>query len=193
MTLQPGDILAFYGTDWTSRCIEWGTWGPSHVGILCDYRGSPVLVESTTLCDQPCLVTGKTIRGVQAHLAEDRIATYRGRVLHYALTDECRLSSDESTLLTRILLKHWIGRPYDLAGALVSGTNFLKFSHWVPYPDLGSVFCSKLVARLYMRLNRLNWDDPGRYSPAYLIRTLRRTGVIEWPEVVRAGARACAA
>lgn len=193
MNLQPGDILAFYGTDWTSRCIEWGTWGPSHVGILCDYRGGSVLVESTTLCDLPCIVTGKKISGVQAHAAEERIAGYRGRVLHYPMTDECRLSSDESSLLTRILLKHWIGRPYDLAGALVSGTNLLKFSHLIPYPDLGSVFCSKLVARIYMRLNRLNWDDPGRYSPAYLIRKLRRTGVIDLPEEMNASVQRLAA
>jgi hypothetical protein len=51
---EPGDLLLFYGRDLTSRMIELATRGPSHIGIVLPiYSRGLLLVESTTLCDQP--------------------------------------------------------------------------------------------------------------------------------------------
>src|SRR6185436_10032410 len=37
MHFEPGDLLLFYGRDFSSRVIEWATRGPSHVGIVCPH------------------------------------------------------------------------------------------------------------------------------------------------------------
>lgn len=173
-----GDVIAFYGRDLTSRIIELATLGPSHVGIVADMQGRKMLVEATTMCPWPCAVMGERIDGVQAHILEERIDTYPGSVWCHRLDPHWSLSTDESDLLTRILT-HWIGTRYDLRGAVWSGTRILKWSRILPYSDLGSLFCSELLAAVLMRLGRLPVGNPGRYNPAGLIRTLQRACVYQ--------------
>ena len=183
--LQPGDVVAFYGRDLMSRAISLATWGPSHVAIAFRAEdGRLLLGESTTLCPWPCEIKGLIKNGVQAHDPTQRIELYRGRVEVYRLAPECRLSSLDASLLAVMLECYWIGEPYDLGGAILSGTRLAKFFRFWPYPDRGSVFCSALVARLLMRLNRMNWADPEWFNPANLVRTLRRTGVYDPPVVL---------
>ncbi len=89
----PGDLLFFSGRGFISAvikaftCWPWDWFRPSwrcvsHVGICAAYNGELYLFESTTLCDQPCAITGKKRAGVQAHKPEDRIASYDGHVFH---------------------------------------------------------------------------------------------------------------
>lgn len=177
---QPGDLLAFYGRDLVSRVIELATCGPSHVGIVCD-MGGPMLVESTTLCELPCAVTGECLAGVQAHRPWDRIGNYVGRVVHVPLSPVWRLSRSESEFLTAMLAQHWIGKPYELAGAILSGTRLLKWSRLLPYPDGSSAFCSHLVAACLQRLGRMPLRRASAFNPASLIRLERRLGVYERP------------
>ncbi|WP_437188459.1 hypothetical protein SH668x_001906 [Planctomicrobium sp. SH668] len=188
---QPGDIAACHGTDWTGRIIRWGTaslfppWqlslGPSHVAILCRWRGEMIWAESTTLCSTPCLVRNIPTEGAQAHWPEERVSDYLemgGRVDVYRLTHFQRLTPAESQLLTRLLLDEFIepGVSYDLGGALLSGTRVFQYSKFFPGANLEQLFCSELVAAVVMRLNRMNHANPSRYHPARLLRELIRIG-----------------
>jgi hypothetical protein len=181
---EAGDILIFFGTDWSSRIIELATRGPSHVGIVSreDDRGL-LLYESTTLCDLPDRLTGRTCAGVQAHEPEERVRNYCGRVSRLRLAPAWRLNRYEAQLLGQ-MLRHVHGAEYDLCGALLSGTRLFKWTSLMPYPDLGSLFCSELCAAVLMRLGRLPLSNPSAYHPAALVRKLRRCGVYQPPEVL---------
>jgi hypothetical protein len=203
MHFEPGDLITFYGRDLTSRVIEWATRGPSHVGIVCPHALEsslqaasdnhddssqtrlkpalqPLLFESTTLCDEPCALAGRRVVGVQAHDPRSRIATYPGRVALVRLTPAWRLSLHEVSKLQEWLLAV-ASEPYDLPGALLSGTRLFKWTSLMPYPDLGSLFCSELCAAALMRLYRMPLANPSLYNPASLVRELRRCGTYGAP------------
>lgn len=187
MQFQAGDILACYGAGWESNVIRWATWGPSHVGIVApispDAPNNLVLFESTTLCSHRCLITGEQWNGVQAQRITDRIKDYGGKVQRLSLMPAWELSKDESCLLSHILTKHYVGLPYDMEEALISGTRILKWSSFLPYPN-GHLFCSELVSFCLMRLCRMGHDNPARFNPASMIRRLRREGKYGKPEWV---------
>jgi len=143
-----------------------------------------LLFESTTLCDQPCALTGRRIAGVQAHDPATRIDSYPGKVALLRLMPAWRLSAHEIGLLHRWLM-HVACEPYDLCGALLSGTRLFKWTALMPYPDLGSLFCSELCAAALMRLHRLPLTNPSLYNPASLVRELRRCGTYGAPREVR--------
>lgn len=182
---QAGDLLIFFGTDWTSRAIELATRGPSHVGIISrNDEHQRLLYESTTLCDLPDELTGRPCAGVQAHEPDERVNTYRGRVARLRLAPAWQLNRYEADLLQR-MLQHVHGISYDLRGALLSGTRLFKWTDLMPYPDLGSLFCSELCAAVLMRLGRLPLSNPSAYHPAALVRKVRRCGVYQPPEYLR--------
>lgn len=196
MHFEPGDLLVFYGRDFTSRVIEWATRGPSHVGIVCPHplaaqpagsTPSMLLFESTTLCEEPCLLTGRRIEGVQAHDPVSRIAGYPGKVARVRLTPAWRLNVREIGILHDWLL-HVASEPYDLRGALLSGTRLFKWTALMPYPDLDSLFCSELCAAALMRLYRVPLANPSLYNPASLVRILRRCGTYAAPQLVKGSA-----
>jgi hypothetical protein len=191
----PGDLLACYGTGFTAKAISLGTAsllaprrlriGPSHVAIICEHHGTPVWVESTTLCPHACVIRQRQVSGCQAHLPEMRIQDYvrsGGRVDLYRLSPVDRLSTAESQLLTRILVRHMIGREvgYDLGGALLSGTRLFKRTRLLPGADLNELFCSELAAKVLMRLGRLNRANPTKFNPACLLRELVRQGTYQF-------------
>lgn len=182
---EAGDLLIFFGTDWSSRVIELATRGPSHVGILSRHNDrGPLLFESTTLCDLPDELTGKRCAGVQAHAPDERVKRYRGCVMRLQLAPAWRLNRYEADLLSR-MLRHVHGEHYDLRGALLSGTRLFKWTSLMPYPDLESLFCSELCAALLMRLGRMPLSNPSAYHPAALVRKLRRCGVYLPPQTLK--------
>lgn len=200
MDFLPGDIAACYGADWTGRCISFGTAsafgpaklriGPSHVAILCEHAGDLAWVESTTLCDSPCLIRGQPVAGAQSHRPRDRISEYvqsNGKVDIYRLTPINRLSNLESELLSAILIDHFVksGKHYDLHGALLSGTRTFQLSRLFPGANLEELFCSELVAAVAMRLNRMNHSNPTRFNPARLLRQLVRSGKYAYLQSLR--------
>lgn len=191
MRLKPGDIVACYGADWTSRLISFGTsslfgprklrFGPSHVAIICEHAGDTAWIESTTLCKTPCLIRGKAVSGAQAHRPRDRIHDYLsngGEIDLYRLTPINSLSQAESELLAAILINHFVipGTNYDVAGAILSGTKAFQLTRLFPGANLDELFCSELVAAVAMRLNRLNHSNPTRFNPARLLRQLVTSG-----------------
>jgi hypothetical protein len=189
---RAGDLVPFYGREWKSRVIEWGTRGPSHIGIILEAAGRLLLYESTTLCDLACELTGKLVRGVQAHTPEKRIAAYDG--LAFRMPLRVPLSAEETNRLTNTALRDFPpGTPYDLAGALASGP---RLKHWrwlLPYPDLGSMFCSGLCARLLQCVNRMNWHNPTCFSPGDLVRNQLWAAVHGKPESLAWASEAAAA
>ena len=192
---EPLDIAACYGTDPTSRAISWMTAspfaprrlrrGPSHVAVVCHVEGLPVWIESTTLCRHRCLVRHEKVAGCQVHPVETRINDYvtaGGHVDLYRLSPVDRLSKIESNLLSRILIRHFVGRnvTYDVGGALLSGTRLFKHTRLLPSADLNQLFCSELAAKVLMRLGRLNRDNPTKYNPGTLLRQLVREGTMQF-------------
>ena len=186
--------MACYSHDTIGRGIRWATcspfgprelrWPPSHVAIICDapeVDDEPVWVESTTQCEHPCLVRGETVSGVQVHRPAERIRDYEqcgGRVELFRLTEINTFSSKESRLLSRILIDHFArrGLQYDYTGALFSGTRVFPWTRLFPAVDLHSMFCSKMVAAVLMRLNRMNHENPTLFNPGRLLRRLVHTG-----------------
>jgi hypothetical protein len=142
-----------------------------------------LLFESTTLCDAPCALTGKRRAGVQAHDPAARVAGYEGRVALLRLMPAWRLNNSETALLHKWLM-HVASEPYDLCGALLSGTRLFKWTALMPYPDLGSLFCSELCAAALMRLYRMPLANPSLYNPASLVRELRRCGTYGAPRAI---------
>lgn len=174
--MEIGTVVAFWGTDWLSRLISWSTWGPSHVGIIAELNGQLVLFESTTLCKTPCLIQGKCVSGVQAQNIEDRVKQYRGgSVKYYPLHSHLNLNETESTKMSNFLISQ-IGKEYDKKAAVLSASHILKY---FPNPDLDTIFCSALVARALMISGRMPWANPETYSPASLLRTLKKSAILK--------------
>lgn len=203
---QPLDIAACYGTGFTAHAIRWGTasllaprrlrCGPSHVALCCAFHSRMLWVESTTLCPHPCVILRRPVSGCQAHLPELRIQDYvatGGHVDLYRLSPIEQLSQDESDLLTRILVRHFIGQEvsYDLGGALLSGTRLFKRTRLLPSADLNELFCSELVAAVCMRLGRMNRSNPTRFHPAGLLRELVRQGTVQFEHSFTGRSLAC--
>ena len=179
---QPGDLMLFWGSGWISRAIEIATNGPSHVGIVAPAEDTRLLLwESTTLCQEPCEIVEKWVSGMQAHCPERRLARYGGTVARMRLLPAWQLEWPEASLMGRSL-RALIGCGYDTPGALLSGTKVIRFSRLMPYPDLGSLFCSEACAHVLMRVNRMPLSNPSAFSPARLVRRLLRCGTYSRPE-----------
>lgn len=207
MDFLPGDIAACYGTDWTAHAIRLGTaspllaprglkFGPSHVAILCQHDGRMLWAESTTLCKHPCKVRNEVRNGCQAHEPAERIADYvdaGGSVEVWRLDPIQSLSLDESELLSRIIVRYFIlaDITYDMRGAMLSGTRLLKRLWFLFGARVDEVFCSELIAHLLMRLHRMNIDNPTKYNPASLLRTLVWTGMYRRVATYRKEVAAC--
>jgi hypothetical protein len=191
--LHPGDLFACYGRDFVSRAVSLATFfpwappglrvGPSHVAIVAEHGGELLWIESTTLAHRPCCIQRLTVAGVQAHSPADRVNDYLaegGAVELFRLVEIESLARTEAALLSHILVDHFLraSLPYDLRGALLSGTRVFQWSRLFPGADLQQLFCSELVAAVYMRLGRLPRGNPTRYNPARLLRAIVRHGTI---------------
>lgn len=185
---RAGDVLAFRGRDFVSRVIQVGTYvttgpwfplrlPPSHVGIILPLHGEMRLVESTTMSRRRCLERFELHDGVQVQRPLERIGDYGGACEVWRLAPMWSLSTWEADLLSRIVLDYYIrdGKVgYDMLRATLSGTRWLRL---FDNPDPYKAFCSELCYALLARANRLPQDDPARYNPARLIRTMIRCGI----------------
>lgn len=176
--LHTGDVIACWGTDRVSRVISLMTcsllpplrfaWAPSHVAII-HREGStdPQWYESTTMVG--------TTRGAQDHCPRERWQAYGGRCVvlrpTVVLDGEQR---DRMGIALRQMVRE--GVPYDMAGAILSGTRFLRY--FVPASG-ERLFCSELVARTLMVAQLMNWSSPAGYSPGRLCRELVSSGAFE--------------
>lgn len=198
-TLVSGDIIACYGTDAVSRMISLGTSSllaprgtriaPSHVAIIADFDGSPLWCESTMLSERQCLLSHRLVRGVQVHPPEGRIRDYvdrGGRVVVFRLSPIDTLTAEEGAMITQMIRGFVsVQATYDTIGALISGTRIFKrtrivplLSHWLRI-DLDALFCSEMIAAILQRIGRMNRDNPTKFSPASLVRTVVNQGTYQ--------------
>lgn len=185
--LEPGDVVACWGTDWLSRRISLITsimggcryWAPSHVAIIGTYNGQTAWYESTTQCLHPCLCCGELSKsGLQVHPPHYRLNDYLhsgGKVRVYRPSDFDALCLDIDKLneLLRLALEKHL--TYSYKGAAISGTNFLRRSRFIPDVDYKDVFCSEFVSLILRTLGLMDRGDI-RINPGAMIRQLTFPG-----------------
>jgi hypothetical protein len=187
-----GDIVACYGTGVLSRAISLGTAsafappglriGPSHVAMIVTHEGELRWAESTTLATRPCLIRDARVKGWQLHPIVDRVADYLdagGRCELYRLHPFYRLHVGEIEAFREASVDYWtehVAR-YDAPTALFSGSRIVRLLKLYKPADLNALFCSEYCAAVLRRIGRLPADaNPGRYSPARLLRELVKAG-----------------
>jgi hypothetical protein len=187
MAIRSGDLISFVGRDRVAAAIQLGSLGfplvtPHHVGIVCTIHGSPVIYEAMGYSGTrgPCLRSGAVTDGFQAHLLDDVLETVTDQAIyHHPL--RCELYPHEEDRLG-YFLDSLIGRPYDKLGAVRSGGTLLRLLQLFIRPEnLNGLFCSESVAAALVEIGRFQTKSAGAWNPAALVRTLRRSGVIEAP------------
>lgn len=197
MNVKPGDLFAFAGRGLVSSAIKVFTCSRySHVAGVANVErrhfepfwpskfdrdrlnrtwvDGLCLIESTTLTDSPCLLTGLQVGGVQVQSIERRIESYDGSVWHLPLSEEWMLDPHESDLLTYYLLAK-VGRPYPKYEWGFAGGNIVK--HWLFHPEnFNYVFCSQLWCGALERVNRHEQVNASKVNPGQLIRRLVDVG-----------------
>jgi len=187
--LRAGDLIGFSSFSLAGAAINLGTWGVpfsglSHVAIIVPHPDLPrrlALCESTSQCDEPCLVAGKAVSGVQWHEPASRIAGYRGRAWLYPLRRT--LGPKDESRLARFCLS-CTGVSYDAIGALRArdlplGWLERRLGFW--RENLHALFCSELCAAALR--SAAVWDPPdvSGWSPNRLCRALLDIGVVSPP------------
>lgn len=145
------------------------------------WQRRPVLIESTTLCPDDCLLAGRRVDGVQAHEPCERIEHYiaaGGRVWLYRPVDDWAPDPEQSELLTRFLLRH-LGDSYDYRQAIASADRLMRRFWWFQPANLHSVFCSELWDAALQQIRLLAPEDYSVVSPARLVRELTKIGRYE--------------
>jgi len=181
---KPGDIIAFSGFGRLSNCINLATygiphWNISHVGIVAHAYDRLFLFESTMQSCLPCAITGKFIRGAQAHRINEVTDSYNGRIWHYPLYRE--LYYHEEARLEDFLLDT-IGTPYDEMGAFRSaGIGLSWIESCFREENLSSIFCSEWCIASLSIIGIYPTDNVSRWNPNKLCRTLRRNGILHKP------------
>lgn len=175
---RSGDILAFGGRGLFSRAIRVVTFSRyTHVAIICERAGVPLLFESTKLSDLPCVLCGRPTKGVQAVLPTQRIAAYDGAVWQLRLRRP--LEDYEIARLLGFLVSQdhvsygQIGRA-SLLGRLLRRSE--NWQHW---------FCSKIVIaalqelRSYSVLEHPRYSHPSAWSPKDVVKRLTAWRIYE--------------
>ena len=170
---NPGDILGFSGSCFTSDLVNiatygWPRWDLSHVAILATYKNKLFIFESTTLDTEPCEITGKKIAGVQAHNLDKTIKEYEGKVYHYPLT---KLIDDEQNKKLSEFLFDMLGISYNMIGAFrAGGVGFSHIEGILHKENLHSIFCSELCAAAHREIGILETVNAAHFNPNHLVR-----------------------
>jgi len=141
----------------------------SHVGIIASdphkIRNRLLMFESTTLNEVPCSLSGKVVRGVQAHVPWIRCEQYNGRILVASL--KIPLMDDKAMALGDWLYAQ-VGQSYNYFGAALSGTRFLRH-WWKPLHGKLHAFCSELVMLALKRVDIIGTNKrASRLNPRQL-------------------------
>lgn len=172
----PGDVLAFSGRGPVAWLIHLATLSRyAHVAIVAEHGGRPLLFESTTLADSPCIIQGERVSGPQAHNAHARIASAGCRV--WLAKPYWPLVPWESAMLTQWLLAQ-LGKGYDYREAAVSASRVLKR---VKTGTDSLWYCSEMLVAAFQSIRRIAPPpqlqgpvDPSDYSPRRAMHALTR-------------------
>lgn len=182
--MKPGDVIGFSGRSWVSAAINIGTygipfWGISHVGIMAKASDERLLLFESSEDDIPCAISGERLVGTQAHVLDDVLKVYRGKVYHYPLYRLLYLNEDAR--LTRFLMET-IHTPYDLMGAFrAAGVGISWIESLFRSQDLSMIFCSEWVASAFSMIGVFPTSNASRWNPNRLIRHLRWNDVLFKP------------
>jgi hypothetical protein len=193
--LQPLDIIACYNPDRRSRFASWlnGSFcceislikAPSHLAVICMHEGKPLLIESSSATDSPCVITEESAPGCRAQFAYKRIPQYLRSnvgVRLFRLNAMDSLSSAESELLTKILLDHFVREKLDWKQGTPKLTDMWATSGDMMRTtlDKNAAFSTSMIAKILIRLGRLSHANPVSYSPRLLLRQLYDNGTIRF-------------
>jgi hypothetical protein len=180
--LKAGDVIGFSGVAFESDIINLFTYGIprrdlSHIAIIAPGpTGKLLLWEANENAVSPCEITGKLTKGVQAHDPATRIDGYDGRAFYYELSRS--LYPHETLRLKQRLLSD-LEKAYDKDGAIRAGGIIFSAIESVLFkPDYSSFFCSELVVNKLSEIGVFSTSHASKYSPNYLVRELRRHGIV---------------
>jgi hypothetical protein len=164
-----GDVWLFRGRSLGDRAIQTVTNSPvNHVGMVVALDDLPPLLWHAELGRSlPDVWTGKRQRGVQLHLLDQAVTTWRERYGQRSWVRQLEGSIErrhEDRLME--IIDRFDGRPFPttphLAAQWVNGR--LRRSS-----SLESIYCAELVAATYQHMGLLprrrpaSWYDPGRF------------------------------
>jgi len=186
--LRAGDLIGFSSFSIAGAAINLGTWGIpfwdlSHVAIVVPHPfvpGSLALCESTSECDEDCLVAGCRVSGVQWHEVGPRVTAYLGRAWLYRL----RRQTDKQPQRLAVYCNDCGGLSYDAIGAWRARDLPLSWIErrlgWWP-ENLHALFCSELAAAAWRAAGLWDPPDASAWSPNRLCRTAVDTGLCGRP------------
>jgi len=172
--VRPGDMIGFSHCGCTGCWINlatWGIpgWGLSHVAIVGRHPvgGYPVLYESLSSIDKPCLIQQRIVSGLQCQSLERRVHRCCGRIWHYPLS--VPLADTQQEVLHNLCMA-WMGTKYDELGAFRSRELSIIEQMILRPPDVSSLFCSEWVAMVYRKLRILPITNVSDFNPNRLAR-----------------------
>lgn len=169
---KAGDLLFFSACTKLGILINLGTigipgFGLSHAAILACHPSrpgtQPLVFESTMTYNEPCVIQGRNIDGVQAHYLFPRVRNYPGKVWLYPLA--VPLTEEQSARLSQFCFVS-LGTSYDKDGAVRSRFLGLGWLGRLLYnrEDLTSLFCSEFQVSCLNRL-RLTSQNASGFNP----------------------------
>jgi hypothetical protein len=168
-TAATGDIWLFRGRSLADRAIQTVTNSPvNHVGMVVALDDLPPLLWHAELGRSlPDVWTGKRQRGVQLHLLDEAVTTWRDRYGQRAWTRtlEGELERIHEDRLMRVI-ERLDGREFPSTAGLAR--------QWLTgrirrQSTLETIYCAELVATTYQQMGLLprrrpaSWYDPGRF------------------------------
>ena len=168
-TAATGDIWLFRGRSLADRAIQAVTNSPvNHVGMVVALDDLPPLLWHAELGHSlPDVWTGKRQRGVQLHLLEQAVSTWRDRYRQRAWTRQLEgtLEREHEDRLMQVIAR-FDGRSFPTTAGLARQwlTGRLRRSS-----TLETIYCAELVATTYQAMGLLprrrpaSWYDPGRF------------------------------
>ena len=164
-----GDIWLFRGRSLADRAIQAVTNSPvNHVGMVVALDDLPPLLWHAELGRSlPDVWSGKRQRGVQLHLLEEAVTTWRERYQQGAWMrqlDGTLERRHEDSLMK--VIERYDGRPVPTTAGLARQWLVGRVRRSSP---LETIYCAELVATTYQQMGLLpsrrpaSWYDPGRF------------------------------
>jgi hypothetical protein len=168
-TAATGDLWLFRGRSIADRAIQAFTNSPvNHVGMVVALDDLPPLLWHAELGRSlPDVWSGKRQRGVQLHLLEEAVTTWRERYQQGAWMrqlDGTLERRHEDSLMK--VIERYDGRPFPTTAGLARQWLVGRVRRSSP---LETIYCAELVATTYQQMGLLpsrrpaSWYDPGRF------------------------------
>ncbi len=170
-TATTGDLWLFRGSTLADRAIQTVTNSPvNHVGMAVAIDDLPPLLWHAELGRSlPDVWTGRHQRGVQLHVLEEAVTTWRQRYGQRAwvrLLDGPIERRHEDRVME--VIARFDGKPFPTTLGLVRQWVGARFHRDVEASN-ETIYCAELVAATYQHMGLLparkpaSWYDPGRF------------------------------